>query len=236
MKKLNKSLQKDNKSYTHSQVIIVCIVFIIIILTIIVCIYTIKNNMEKKPSSNTSGLEEVIESTQEDLTFFEEDVGYRLIALKQEFPDGKYWNHEGIALEEDQESWSYVTDTPCNHSDDGTDSCNIYDGATLALFPEYEHLTQCLGFSSMISDRLFGEDSDITVFQDYDQLRIGDQIRLTVEMHSMIVLSKNEDYITVVEVDEDRQTCQISWGRILYLEELKNYGDEIEYFTRYPAE
>lgn len=86
----------------------------------------------------------------------------------------------------------------------------------------------------MLSDRLFGADAPVSMHRSYERLRPGDQIRLTAENHSMLVIGKNEAGVAVAEVNADYNTCQISWGRELSRETLEDYGEEVEYFTRYP--
>lgn len=162
----------------------------------------------------------------------EEQVKSGLEQLQQEFPDGMYWNHMGL----EEGSPSTVTDTPCDHSAYGEDFCNSYDGATGELFPQYRPSIQCLGFASLISDRLFGVDAPVTVHRSFDRLRLGDQIRLTSDMHSMVVIEKGEDWVRVAECNADYNSCRIGWGRSLSRGELEEYGEELEYITRWPEE
>ncbi len=162
----------------------------------------------------------------------EETIEARLAELEAQFPSGKYWNHYGYELSPGEESWGIVTDTPCDHAAMGKEYCNFYHGVTGEFFPFYEG-SQCLGFCSMLSDRIFGADAPVTMHRSYEKLRPGDQIRLTVEMHSMLVVEKTEAGVTVAEVNSDYNTCQISWGREISREKLEGYEEEIEYFTRY---
>lgn len=153
--------------------------------------------------------------------------------LEEKFPSGSYWNHRGADTKDEVATWELTTDIPCDHSTYGDTYCNRYNGATKELFPNYDYQTQCLGFSSMLSDQLFGVDAPIRVFRDFDKLRVGDQIRLTGSWHSMVVIKKENDYVCVAECDEDYITCEISWGRKLSRSDLEVYGEEIEYITRY---
>lgn len=161
-----------------------------------------------------------------------ETLQTRLQELEARFPSGSYWNHCGYELSPGEESWSIVTEIPCDHEALGKEYCNSYRGATDEFFPFYDG-SQCLGFSSMLSDQLFGADAPVSMHRSYERLRPGDQIRLTVENHSMLVIGKSEAGVAVAEVNADYNTCQISWGRELSRETLENYGEEIEYFTRY---
>ncbi len=173
----------------------------------------------KSPASTVSSLPKTVED--------------RLMELKEQFPPGSYWNHRGIDIEDGTPTWKIVTDIPCDHSAYGDTYCNRYNGATKEFFPQYDYLTQCLGFSSMLSDQIFGEEAPIRIFRDYNELRVGDQIRLTGSWHSMVVIEKEDDYVCVAECDEDSITCEISWGRKILRSDLAAYGEEIEYITRY---
>lgn len=163
----------------------------------------------------------------------DESVWEKLKLLEKEFPSGSYWNHRGIEISDSVPDWTITTDIPCDHSVYGDIYCNHYDGATKEFFPQYEHLIQCLGFSSMLSDRIFGEEAPIKIHRDFNGLRLGDQIRLTGSWHSMLVIEKTQNCVIVAECDEDATTCEISWGRKISKNELTSYGEEIEYITRY---
>lgn len=169
------------------------------------------------------------EDTGEDGSITEEEAEASLEALREVFPEGWYWNHVGV------EDWDEltVTETPCQHDLYWDTDCNTYVGATQSLFPQYYPLEQCLGFASLVSDLVFGEDAPLTVFYDYSQLRPGDHIRLELTEHSMIVLTVEEDGITVVECNSDYQHCRISWDRFLSWDDLAAYSYEMECITRY---
>lgn len=154
--------------------------------------------------------------------------------LMEQFPTGSYWNHMGIEVEEGEPTWDIVTDIPCDHGEYDDYYCNRYNGVTQEFFPEYDYLTQCLGFSSMISDQLFGEDAPIRAYEGYENIRLGDQIRFTDSWHSVIVYDIQDDFILVAEVDRDYTSCEISWGRKITFETLNEYGDELLFLTRYP--
>lgn len=110
----------------------------------------------------------------------EQGVQTRLELLEDYFPNGMYWNHIGVDTSEmtADEIAMCVTDTPCNHSVYGYGNCNIYNGLMDDFFPQYGDEMQCLGYASIISDLLFGYDAPITEFYDFDELRIGDHIRM----------------------------------------------------------
>lgn len=186
----------------------------------------------KLPSSSLS---EIGESTSpaSAVPSLPKTVEERLKELKEQFPPGSYWNHREIDIEDGAPTWNIVTDIPCDHSAYGDTYCNRYSGATKEFFPQYGELMQCLGFSSMLSDQIFGEDAPIRIFRGYDDLRVGDQIRLTGSCHSMVVIEKQEDFVRVAECNADYVTCEISWGRKILRSDLAAYGEEIEYITRY---
>ena len=159
----------------------------------------------------------------------QEEVLDALEALRDVFPEGWYWNHVGV---EDWDEFT-VTQYSCQHDLYWDTYCNTYVGATQTLFPQYYPLEQCLGFASLLSDLIFGEDAPLTVFYDYSQLRPGDHIRLELTEHSMTVLSVEEDGITVVECNSDYEHCRISWDRFLSWDDLASYSYEMECITRY---
>ena len=161
----------------------------------------------------------------------------RLELLEDYFPNGMYWNHIGVDTSEmtADEIAMCVTDTPCNHSVYGYGNCNIYNGLMDDFFPQYGDEMQCLGYVSIISDLLFGYDAPITEFYDFDELRIGDHIRMGWYEHSMIVtdIDWDTDTITVTEVNADYENCQISWDRQITRSELLGMEGDRTYYTRY---
>ena len=167
----------------------------------------------------------------------EQSVQTRLELLEDYFPNGMYWNHVGVDTSEmtADEIAMCVTDMPCNHSANGYENCNVYIGLIDDFFPQYGDEMQCLGYASLISDLLFGYDAPITEFYDFDELRIGDHIRMGWYEHSMIVtdIDWDTDTITVTEVNADYENCQISWGRQITRSELLGMEGDLTYYTRY---
>ena len=154
----------------------------------------------------------------------------KLLILREVFPHEAYWNNLGY--DGDIASYLNISHISCAHKED-KNYCNTYNGKTKDLFPWGDN-TQCLGFASMISDFLFGKEAEIESFSDYDKLEIGDHIRLTEAMHSMIVIEKNTNYVKVVECNANFQSCLITWGREISKEKLiANSGDYI-FFKRIP--
>lgn len=159
----------------------------------------------------------------------EEKVLEQLNSLREVFPDGAYWNHMGL----DQWDEFTVTDTPCDHDVYGDTYCNSHSGGIQDLFPQYTPMIQCLGFASLLSDLVFGEDAPVETFTDIYQLRPGDSVRLIWTEHSFDVLTVDDTGITVVECNKDYEHCLISWDRFISWEELAYYQDEVECITRY---
>ena len=145
---------------------------------------------------------------------------YTAIAkLKEDYPDGAYWNYGG------------VTDTACSHSTKGEGTCNTYVGVTNDVYPFYVTGAQCLGFASMLSDAVFGKDAQVYLYEGFENIRPGDQIRLVAWDHSLFVIGKAEDYVVVAECNADYQTCKIAWGRKITRAELE--GTSVLYISRY---
>ncbi|MFQ7752318.1 MAG: hypothetical protein ACLRH1_00085 [Acutalibacteraceae bacterium] len=161
-------------------------------------------------------------------------ISEKLAVLESIFEDGRFWNHT------DETSWMdpalSITDTPCAHSADGTDTCNTYKGALLAEFPEFSGI-QCFGYASLLSDLLFGTDAPVTAHSDFAKLRAGDTIHFPNAMHSMLVTAVDADAetVTVTEVNADFETCRIAWGRSITRGELYETDSAVIFYTRYEA-
>ncbi len=164
---------------------------------------------------------------------FQETSERKLAELRERLPEGKYWNHMWQDIPYGEETPFLISDTPCEHSVYGELYCNFYNGKTEELF--YNNtLCQCLGFASLLSDQLFGRDASLHVFYDIDLLRVGDHIRLHEYEHSMTVVEKSEDGVTVAEVNENYEDCLISWTRQISYYELEELAWDSEYISRYP--
>ncbi len=153
--------------------------------------------------------------------------------LEKAFPTGKYWNHIGTDIPYGQESPQYVTDTPCQHTIMGNFYCNFYSGRTADYF-SYGDLNECLGFASYISDTLFGTDAPFHQFWDLSLLRPGDHVRLQEYEHSFIILTVDEEGITLGEVNENYEDCLITWGREMTNAQLEALSFDITCYSRYP--
>ena len=140
--------------------------------------------------------------------------------LKQEFPSGYYWNDANGTGN------GGVTQTPCNHSYN-TYYCNLYLGNS-TIVGGLGMGTQCAGFSSMLSDRIFGKDTPAKIFYNYDDIRIGDQARINNNSHTVFIIDKTDEYVIVAECNADYNSCIINWGRKIYRKNLTGY-----YITRW---
>ena len=113
---------------------------------------------------NGSGTEDLFDPSAEltdDLLF------RRLDALREQFPDGRYWNHVGS----DTDDMELTTDKPCpNHNRETT--CNhtkAGDGRSYC---------QCAGFSVLLSKKLYGSD-----FTGWKLIRVTDLADETILIH-----------------------------------------------------
>lgn len=128
--------------------------------------------------------------------------------LQKLYPDGKYWNHAGKT----SFSSTTVTSTPCHHSYNGlAGTCNYYHCPNGILG------YQCYGFAWKMSDLIYGKSAKIKTFSSFAKSKAGDVIRYSG--HSVIIVSKHSNYITVGECNYG-DTCMIKWGRKIYKAEL----------------
>lgn len=154
--------------------------------------------------------------------------------LKLQYPDGKHWNNTtGIQLDTTKNNHdTLLSNTPCNHN--YTDStCAHHVGISSVPFL-YPSAMQCLGFASMISDSIFGQGAPIRIHQNWDELKIGDMIRLIQTGHAVIVTSidRTNETIQVAECNRDFNTCTIHWGRTVTKQQVESEPYDI--VTRYP--
>lgn len=156
----------------------------------------------------------------------------RINALKNIFPDGKFWNHyvsksseSGDQLKADwNESFQdSITSVPCaTHKDNGSVGqydCNYFDGGI-----------QCDGFARRVFYRLFGvRMSSYAHRSDTANLSIGDYVWLGG--HAGVVYSINGSSFTMIECNDSgayneypQNNCRICWGKYTY------YKSNIVYF------
>jgi hypothetical protein len=83
----------------------------------------------------------------------------------------------------------------------------------------------CAGFAFMLSDAAFGDAPAKKVY-DTSNIRVGDILRINNDTHSVIVLSRNGDTLTIAE---GNYNSSVHWGRTLSIS-----GTGIDYIlTRY---
>ncbi|MBR4261392.1 MAG: hypothetical protein IKQ33_05540 [Clostridia bacterium] len=149
----------------------------------------------------------------------------KIVLLQKMFPTGKYWNHMGLEPSNSKETNNIysVTDIPCNHNQYGELYCNAHYGKSDEVYPYDATCSQCRGFASLLSDLVFGEDAPVRYFEDYDELRIGDQARIDEDYHSVFIIDKTDEYVIVAECNNDLNTCQINWGRKILRKDLSGW-------------
>ena len=135
--------------------------------------------------------------------------------LKKEYPAGSYWNHMGVARN------GSVTKIPCDHMKNEL-NCNSYDGKS-TIVNGFGTGRQCAGFASMLSDRIFGKDAPAEMFYDYNEVCVGDQVRMYQDSHTALIIGKTDEYIVVAECNADYLTCKIDWGRKVPRSDLDGY-------------
>lgn len=154
-----------------------------------------------------------------------QEVLNKIEELRELYPDGKYWNHGG------------VSDTPCDHEAHWTRYCNSYASAVDVSVSENDVnfvAIECKAFAGMLSDYIFGADAPVATFTNFDEIRVGDLLRIDyseIDGHSAVIIEKGDDYVKVAECNADFLTCRISWDRVIkriYLDKWEAF-----YITRY---
>ena len=149
----------------------------------------------------------------------------RVSQLRQQFPNGKYWNHyvnNSSQLTDNMNKWDHtfadsVTSQPCaTHNGNpavgaGQCDCNCFDGGI-----------QCWGFANRIFFGIFENyASRQSERRDIQNVSVGDWIRCENNNHSAVVLTRNGDYLTIVEGNRDGN-CKIVWDRQIHISSI-NY-------------
>lgn len=208
----------------------IIIIVLVLVLQTITDIKKIKNQNEIKTDGNNlinsgnninnSDDSDAFKETGEEqwLAFFNNKIN----ELKEKYPDGMYFNHMGMD-EDEIEGLNIITctDIACNHSKNSTKYCDIYNGKSSDAYPYSVAGRQSVGFASMLSDMIFGEDAHAYEITDYDNVRIGDQARIDGDTQTVFIIEKTDEYIIVSEVNENGQNCLISWGRKIMKKDLK---------------
>lgn len=121
-------------------------------------------------------------------------------------------------------------------------AAGIYDRmiAMKAQFPEGMHWTNdnfyawnagiysggygCAGFAFAISDAAFGKEAKAYIHEDYNNIRVGDILRINHDTHSVIVLEVKANSVIVVE---GNYNSSIHWGREIKKSSLPGEGNYI---------
>lgn len=161
----------------------------------------------------------------------------RLAELSEYFTDGMYWNDYEAGNTSTHKSFA-LSATPCEHENQGYTHCNFYT-SKISEALGYAYGSQCAGYAGLLSDLIFGTEAPIYVHSDFEELRIGDHIRLVLWDHSMLVTDVGKDengktFVYVTDVNADYESCRIDWGRKFTQDDLRRLGDYIEIHTRYP--
>ena len=85
----------------------------------------------------------------------------------------------------------------------------------------------CAAFAFMLSDAAFGTNESI-MHENWDNIRVGDILRVDYNTHSVIVLQVTASYVIVAEANYNKS---VHWGRKIPISELKESGSNI--ITRY---
>ncbi len=85
----------------------------------------------------------------------------------------------------------------------------------------------CAGFAFLLSDVAF-YNRTATMHKNFDNIKIGDTIRLDSDSHTVIALKVKKDYIVVAE---GNYQGQVRWGRKISIDEVKKTGTYV--LTRY---
>lgn len=89
------------------------------------------------------------------------------------------------------------------------------------------HCYGCIAFVGEVSDKIFGKNAKIKTHKSFDKIKPGDHIRIG-GYHSVIVISKNGDTLTVAE---GNYNSSVHWGRKITKSSLKQSGFYVN--TRY---
>lgn len=93
--------------------------------------------------------------------------------------------------------------------------------------PRFGNGYGCYGFAAKLSDTVFGTEKSYQTHASFDRIRVGDNIRIG-NNHSVVVLTKSSNYITVVE---GNYNSSVHWDRKITASSLASSG--FRAYTRY---
>ena len=112
----------------------------------------------------------------------------RIMAMQASYPEGTPWSNN------DSHVWCDIY-----YSEGSSTACSGYVGYG------------CVGFAMILSDAAFGNAPAREIRQvNYDAIRVGDIVRVNGDTHSVIILTKDADSVTVAEGNYNRS---VHWGR-----------------------
>lgn len=82
----------------------------------------------------------------------------------------------------------------------------------------------CAGFAFILSDAAFGKEPKAYIHEDYNNIRVGDILRIRNDTHSVVVLEVRPDSVIVAE---GNYNSSIHWGRELEKSSLPGPGNYI---------
>ena len=86
----------------------------------------------------------------------------------------------------------------------------------------------CSAFAFKMSDAAFGADTKATMHKNFNDIKVGDIIRMDDNTHSVIVLKVVGKKLVVAEGNYDES---VHWGRVIPISEVKETGTYV--LTRY---
>ena len=87
----------------------------------------------------------------------------------------------------------------------------------------------CAGFALICSDAAFGDLPQTGTHSNFDEIRVGDILRVNNNTHSVVVLEKRENSVIVTE---GNYNSSIHWDREISRKELEEGNYQVR--TRYP--
>ena len=181
--------------------------------------------------TGSSNICQAAQLTQEGQSYFDA----KITILKSQFPNGKYWNHVGMATDNS----NGYTNSPCTeHKNSGVNHTAGSGGCTCNHFAGGGHVssTQCMGYANKLGYEVFGNttwksrtDNPTANVQVGDILRYSSASENTVG-HSVFVIAKSGSLIAVGEANWGG-ACQIKWDRMIDLSKVTvvNYEHAANY-------
>lgn len=161
-------------------------------------------------------------------------VSERVQALKKKFPEGKYWNHKTNQYHNNVGIGSTCKDTRCVNVDSYTDHpCSNHNGKVTGAGQydcnNYDGAIQCMGFASKLFYDFWGQNRSQgkkVTNPSFDEVRVGDYLRINGDTHSVFVIEKGSNYIKTAECNKINDPCVIFWNtRTVGTDSLKNINE-----------